>query len=251
MPFVSTTLTINTTSSSKRLRLNEKSSTLWKKHLGHIYRQRMERLIKDEILQNLDFSDFDTCVGCIKSKMTTKVRNAKIDRCIELLEVIHTDICGSFTPLAMGGHNYFITFINDYSHYGFVELIHEKSNSLEAFKVFKEKVELQQGKKIKVIHCDRDGEYCGRYDEIGRNLRPFMKYLQECGIDSQYTMSSTPQQNGIVKRINHTLLDMMRRMLFSSSLPKFLWGEALKIATHILNQVPSKSVPKTPYEIWS
>ena len=40
-------------------------------------------------------------------------------------------------------------------------------------------------------------------------------------------------------------------MLFNSSLPKFLRGEALKTAAYILNQVLSKSVPKTPYELWS
>ena len=56
--------------------------------------------------------------------------------------VIHTDIFGSFTPLAMGVHKYFITFIDDYSRYGFVDLIHEKFDSLEAFKTFKVKVEL-------------------------------------------------------------------------------------------------------------
>ena len=123
MPFVSATLTVNTTSSSKRLRLNEKSSTLWYKCLSHISKQRIKRLIKDEIFINLDFLDFDTCVDCIKGKLTIKVRNAKIDRCVELLRVIRTYICGSFTPPAMGGYKYFITFIDDYSHYGFVELI--------------------------------------------------------------------------------------------------------------------------------
>ena len=82
----------------------------------------------------------------------------------------------------MGGHKYVITFIDDYSHYGFVELIREKFDSLEAFKAFKAKVELQQGKKIKVAHYDRGGEYYGRYDETGHNLGPFAKYLQECGI---------------------------------------------------------------------
>ena len=40
-------------------------------------------------------------------------------------------------------------------------------------------------------------------------------------------------------------------MLVNSSLLEFLWGEALKIATYILNQVPSKSIPKTAYELWS
>ena len=79
------TLTVNANSSSKRFRLNEKSSTPWHKHLDHISRQRIERLIKDEIFLDLDLSDFDTCVDCIKGKLTTKVRNAKIDRCTELL----------------------------------------------------------------------------------------------------------------------------------------------------------------------
>ena len=53
--------TVNTFSNTKRLRLNEKSSILLYKHLGHISRQRMKRLIKDEILSDLDFSNFDTC----------------------------------------------------------------------------------------------------------------------------------------------------------------------------------------------
>ena len=124
----------------------------------------MERLIKDEILSNLDFLDIVTCVDCIKGKLTIKVRNAKLG-CIELLGVIHTYICGPFTHLAMGGYKYFITFIDDYSRYVFVELIREKSKCLEVFKAFKAKVELQQEKNINVVHYDRGGEYYGRYDE--------------------------------------------------------------------------------------
>ena len=40
-------------------------------------------------------------------------------------------------------------------------------------------------------------------------------------------------------------------MLVNFSLPEFLWGETLKTAAYIFNQVPSKFVPKTPYELWS
>ena len=164
--------------------LNEKSSILWHKIMSHISKQRMERLIKDEILLGLDFLYFDTCVDWIKSKLTAKIRNVKADRCTKLLGVIHTGICGPFTPPAMGGHKYFIMFINDCSHYGFVELIREKFDSLEDFKAFKTKVELRQGKKIKVVHYDRGGEYYGRYDETRCNIRPFAMYLQECDIDA-------------------------------------------------------------------
>ena len=144
----------------------------------------MVRLIKDEILRDLDFSNFDTCVDCIKGKLTAKIRNAKVDRCTKLLKVIHKDICGPFTTPAMVAHKYFIKFIDDHSHYGFVKIICEKSDSLEAFKAFKEKVELQQGKKIKMVHFDRGDEYSGIYDEMGRNPEPFEKYLKECGIDA-------------------------------------------------------------------
>ena len=49
--------------------------------------------------------------------------------------------------------------------------------SLNHFKAFKAKVELQQGKKIKVVHFDKGGEYYGRYDETRRNPGPFVKYL--------------------------------------------------------------------------
>ena len=44
-------------------------------------------------------------------------------------------------------------------------------------------------------------------------------------------------------------MDMVRCMLTHSSLPDFLWGDALRTAAYILNHVPSKSVPKTPYEL--
>ena len=142
LPFVSTTLYVNPFNNMKRLRLNEKSSILWNKRLDLFPKQKMKRLINDEILSNLDFSDFDTWVDCIKGKLATKIRNVKADRCTELLRVIHTNICGPFTPPVMGDHKYFITFIDDYSHYGFVELICEKYDYLEAFNAFKEKFEL-------------------------------------------------------------------------------------------------------------
>jgi hypothetical protein len=64
-------------------------------------------------------------------------------------------------------------------------------------------------------------------------------------------MPGEPQQNGVAERRNRTLMDMVRSMLSYSTLPIGLWMEALKTAIHILNRVPSKSVSKTPYELWT
>jgi hypothetical protein len=63
-------------------------------------------------------------------------------------------------------------------------------------------------------------------------------------------MPSEPRQNGVAERRNRTLMHMVRSMLSYSNLLVKLWMEALKTVVHILNRVPSKTVPKTPYELW-
>ncbi|KAK9074591.1 hypothetical protein SSX86_007189 [Deinandra increscens subsp. villosa] len=62
---------------------------------------------------------------------------------------------------------------------------------------------------------------------------------------------SRDRMNGVAERRNRTLMDMVRSMLANTNLPQFLWTDALKTAVHILNRVPSKSVPMTPFEIWT
>ena len=132
---------VNSVVGCKRARMNLSSCMLWHKLLGHISRQRLERLVRDGVLSDLDFSDFETCVVYLKGKMIAKTINEKIDRCEGTLDLIHTDICGPLTPTALGCHKYFITFTDDFSRYGYVQLIHEKSDSLNVFKAFKAKVE--------------------------------------------------------------------------------------------------------------
>ena len=78
----------------------------------------------------------------------------------------------------------------------------------------------------------------------------FKEFCEEKGIQRQLTIPRTPQQNGVAERRNHTLLDMVRLMMAHASLPISFWGDALLTAAYILNRVPSKSVPATPYELW-
>ncbi|KAI3751205.1 hypothetical protein L2E82_22253 [Cichorium intybus] len=119
------------------------------------------------------------------------------------------------------------------------------------FKTFKAEVENQLDCKIKVVRSDRGGEYYGRHTDVGQSPGLFADFCKSHGIVNQFTMPGTPQQNRVAERRNRTLMDMVRSMITNSSLPQFLWTEALKAAVHILNRVPSKCVPKTPYEIWT
>ena len=152
---------------------------------------------------------------------------------------------------SVDGYDSFITFTDDYSRYGYIYPIKEKSEALDKFKIFKAEVENQFDKRIKIVRSDRGGEYYGRHTSYGQVPGPFARFLQETGIVAQYTMPGDPRQNGVAERRNRTLMDMVRSMMSYSTLPLGLWMEALKTAIHILNRVPSKSVPKTPYELWT
>ena len=117
------------TRSVKRKLTNENSSSLWHKRLSYISNRRIERLVSDGILDSLDFSNFEICTNFIKGKQTN-TRRFGVNRAIEVLELIHTDICGPFPTVSWNGQQYFITFIDDFSCYRYLYLIHEKSQLL-------------------------------------------------------------------------------------------------------------------------
>ena len=60
----------------------------------------------------------------------------------------------------------------------------------------------------------------------------------------------TPQHNGVSKRHNRTLLDIVQSMMSLTDLPLSFWGCALEIAAFTFKRAPSKSVEMTPYELW-
>jgi hypothetical protein len=79
----------------------------------------------------------------------------------------------------------------------------------------------------------------------------FNDHLKQCGIVLQLTPLGTPQWNGISERRDQTLLDMVRSMMSQTDLLLFFWGYALETSMFTLNRVPTKSVEKTSYEIWT
>ena len=66
--------------------------------------------------------------------MTKRPFSAKGYRAKELLELVHSDLCGPMNVQARGGFEYFITFIDDYSRYGYIYLMRRKSECFEKFK---------------------------------------------------------------------------------------------------------------------
>ena len=141
-------------------------------------RERIQWLIKKSILPPLEFSDLEQCINCIKGKYVNKIKkDAK--RSARILEIVHTDICGPFPMKSVDGYDSFITFIYDYSRFGYIYPIKERSEALDKFKIFKAEVENQHNLKIKVVRSDCGGEYYGRHTPYGQIPRPFARFLQK------------------------------------------------------------------------
>jgi hypothetical protein len=85
--------------------------------------------------------------------MTKMPFSGFLERASDLLELIHTYVCGPMSTTARGGYQYFIT-LN-----GYVYLMKHKFETFEKFKEFQSEVENQRGKKIKTLRSDRGGDY--------------------------------------------------------------------------------------------
>lgn len=152
----------------KRSAYIENFAFLWHQRLDHISKERMLRLVKNEILPQLDFTDMDICVDCTKGTQTKHTVKKVAIRSTQLLELIHIDICGPFNVASCGGERYFITFIDDLSNYGYIYQLHDISHqSVNILEVFITEVESQLDSKAKVVRLDRGCEYYGKFDENG------------------------------------------------------------------------------------
>ena len=74
-----------------------------------------------------------------------------MERATELLEIIHTDVCGPMNIEARDGYHYFLTFTYDLSRYGYIYLRKHKSETFEKFKEFQSEVENHHNKEIKFL----------------------------------------------------------------------------------------------------
>ena len=229
--------------SNKSKQISHSDNTyLWHLRLGHINLDIINRLVKDGPLRKLNVGSLPVCESCLEGKMTKRPFSVKGERFKEPLQLVHSDVCGPLSVQARGGYEYFVTFINDYSRYDYVYLMHTKSETYGKFKEFMAEAEQWLSKSLKTLRSDRGGESLDT---------EFKDHLLEHGILSQLTTPGTPQQNGVVERRNRTLLDMVRSMISYSSLPISFWGYSLQTAVYILNVIQSKSIQKTPLELWN
>ncbi|GKC32955.1 retrotransposon protein, putative, ty1-copia subclass [Tanacetum coccineum] len=176
------------TVSKKRAKLDLNSALLWHCRLGHISKKRIEKLQHDGLLNSTALKAFEKCAPCMSRKMARKPYTHQVERAKDLLGLIHTDVCGPFKITSRQGANYFVTFTDEFSHYGYVYLLNHKHEVFETFKVFQKEVENQLGKTIKSLRSDRGGEYMSQ---------EFLDHLKDHGIIAHRTPPYTPQHKSL------------------------------------------------------
>ncbi|GBL79610.1 Copia protein [Araneus ventricosus] len=180
---------------------------LWHRRLGHFGNHALRKL-------GLPTSD-SFCENCVLAKQSAEpIGKGNRRRESTTMRMIPSDLCGSVEPITLSGERYVLTFVDDYSRFCEVRLIKTKSDIALEFKKF-----LKVNDTVKRIRCDNAKEYVsGELQNIARNA----------GVEIGPSPPFTPQLNGVAERMNRTLFDKARAMLYDSKLPKNCWGYAIQ-----------------------
>lgn len=198
---------------------------LWHQRLGHLNRQGLNIL-------KLPCSKA-VCDACKKGKATRPpFKETKKPRSSRIGELLYSDVWGPINEPTQDGEKYYLSVVDDYSHFTHVYLLTSKS---EAEPNLRKHIEQLKAQNIVVsrLRTDNGKEF------ITNSLQ---KYCTENGIRHEYTATYTPQQCGVAERLNRTLLDKVRSMFVETNLPKYLWGEAIRCAAYQLNRSPTRAL---------
>jgi hypothetical protein len=212
--------------------------------LGHLHPGRMKLLLRNESLTGLVLK------GPIPAELNCEVCSAaKMPRppfakhkdwgARSAGQVLHSDVCGKISPSSLGGNNYFILIVDDFSEFQFVKTVARKSEAADFIMATRKSLS-NIGYSVAKLVTDGGGEF---------NSNAFEAYLTRKGILHSLTSPYTPQLNAKAERANRTVIEIVRCLLKQSGLPAEFWGEAVSHAVFLHNRLPTTNHPdSTPFE---
>src|SRR4051812_10294751 len=211
--------------------------------LGHMSERGMAELHKRGLLKGIKTCKLDFCKYCVLGKQSRVQFKTAKHKTEEILDYVHTDLWGPTSVESRTGHRYFVSFVDDYSRKVWVYFLRHKSETFAKFKLWKAEVENQTGRKIKCLRSDNGTEYTDS---------KFQEFCEQHGIRRHFTVRKTPQQNGVVERMNKTIAERARCLRLNAGLAKKFWADAVSIACFLINRSPSIPLDgKVAEEVWT
>ncbi|GJR33298.1 putative ribonuclease H-like domain-containing protein [Tanacetum coccineum] len=174
----------------------------------------MNKLVKGNLVRGLPsklFKNDQTCVACQKGKQHRASCKSKIENLISLpLHLLHMDLFGPTFVKSLMKKMYYLVVTDDYSRFTWVFFLATKNETSGILKSFITGIENLVDHKVKVIRCDNKTEFKNREMNV---------FCEMKGILRQFSVARTPQQNGVAKRRNRTLIEDVKTMLADSKTP--------------------------------
>nr|GEU33300.1 putative ribonuclease H-like domain-containing protein [Tanacetum cinerariifolium] len=198
-------------------------SNLWHRRLGHINFKTINKLVKGNLVRGLPIKVLEndnTCVACKKGEQhRASCKTKPVSSINQPLFRLHIDLFGPTFIKSLNKKRYCFVITDDYSRFTWVFFLATKNETSPILKTFITGLENQLSLKVK-------------------------------GIKREFSILKTPQQNGIAKRKNKTLIKAARTMVADSLLPISFWAKAVNTACYVQNRVlVTKPHNKTPYEL--
>jgi hypothetical protein len=110
-----------------------------------------------EGLPELQSTHEGICRGFALGKNVRKPFSSSNNRSKEILDLIHSDVCGPMLVKSLGGSLYYVIFIDDYSRKNWLYLLKTKDEVFNKFQEFKAEIENLTCKKIKTLRTNNGG----------------------------------------------------------------------------------------------
>ncbi|GJT83001.1 retrovirus-related pol polyprotein from transposon TNT 1-94 [Tanacetum coccineum] len=196
---------------------------LWHHRLSHLNFVTLNKLAKDG-----------------KSKKSSHQPKAE-DINQEKIYLLHIDLCGPMRVASINRKMYILVIVDDYLRFTWVRFFRTKDEAPESIIKCIKNVQVHLNATVRNVQTDNGTEF------VNQILREF--YENVC-ISHQTSVARTPQQNGVVKRRNQTLVEVARTMLIFSKALLFLWAKAINTACYTQNRSLIRlRYNKTPYEL--
>ncbi|GJR70672.1 retrovirus-related pol polyprotein from transposon TNT 1-94 [Tanacetum coccineum] len=199
------------------LKASKTKSWLWHRRLSHLNFDAINHLARHGLVRGLPKLKFEKdhmCSACAMGKSKKKPHKPKSkDTNQEKLYLLHMDLCGPMCVASINGKKYILIIIDDYSRFTWV----------------------------KFLRTDNGTKF------VNQTLH---EYYEKVSISYETYVARSPQQNGVIERQNHTLIEAARTMLIYAKALLSLWAETVATACYTQNRsIIRLCHNKTPYEL--